>query len=114
MSDPAASTGHDTPASHAAGAAVSSSKSDSNSVWVDEAEGSAAETALASPEFDEPEVKSFGNEDTHAVTVIGKMLVGFFFYSLLIMLAVAFWTRNNGGQVDPHASHAEHAEEADE
>ena len=60
---------------------------------------------MASPEFDGPEVASFGKEDGHAVTVIGKMLVGFFFYSFLVMLAVALWTMSRGGQVDPNASH---------
>ncbi len=78
----------------------------------------AAGTALASPEFDElleVEVASW-NEDTHAVTVIGKMLVGILLLLAAgIMLAVAFWTRNNGGTAaELHASHAAHAEEADE
>ena len=73
-----------------------------------------AEAATSSPEFDTPEVESFGQQDTHAVTVIGKMLAGFFFYSLLIMLAVAVWTLKKGGQVDPAASQAQHVEESDE
>lgn len=70
--------------------------------------------AVATPDFDRREVASFGKEDGHAVTVIGKMLVGFFFYSLLVMLAVACWTRYRGGQVDPHAAAAQHDEDADE
>ena len=90
MSDHAVSTGHENQATQTAGAAP------------------------ASPEFDDPEVQSFGQQDTHAVTVIGKMLAGFFFYSFLIMLAVAVWTMSRGGQVDPAASHAQHAEDADE
>jgi hypothetical protein len=71
-------------------------------------------TAVASPEFDGREVTSFGKDDGHAVTVIGKMLVGFFFYSLLVMAGVAIWTMSRGGQVDPHAQQAQHAEEAEE
>lgn len=51
-----------------------------------------AGTAVASPEFDRQEINSFGKDDGHAVTVIGKMLVLFFFYSLLVMAAVAGWT----------------------
>ncbi len=72
-----------------------------------------AENALASPEFDNREVETFGKDDGHAVTVIGKMLVGFFFYSLLVMLAVAFWTLSRGGQVDPHSA-TQHAEDSEE
>ena len=71
-------------------------------------------TALATPEFDRREVNSFGQDDGHAVTVIGKMLVGFFFYSFLVMAGVALWTLSRGGQVDSHAAQAEHAEEAEE
>jgi hypothetical protein len=71
-------------------------------------------TALATPEFDRREVSQFGEDDGHAVTVIGKMLVGFFFYSLLIMLSVAIWTMSRGGQVDPHTQQAHHAQDADE
>jgi hypothetical protein len=56
----------------------------------------------------------FGNDDSHAVTVIGKMLAGFFFYSLLVMVGVALWTMSRGGQVDPHAQGAQHADEAEE
>jgi len=87
---------------------------DPSRVWVDDAEGSAGGTAVASPDFDGPEVASFGKEDGHAVTVIGKMLVGFFFYSFLVMLAVALWTLSRGGQVDPNASHTAHAEESED
>jgi hypothetical protein len=77
-------------------------------------QGPESGTALATPEFDRRELSMFGQEDGHAVTVIGKMLVGFFFYSLLVMLSVAIWTMTRGGQVDPHAAQAHHAEEADE
>jgi hypothetical protein len=66
--------------------------------------------ALATPEFDRQEVTTFGRDDGHAVTVIGKMLVGFFFYSLLVMIAVACWTMGRGGQVEPNA-HPDHETE---
>jgi hypothetical protein len=69
---------------------------------------------VASPEFDVREVATFGKDDGHAVTVIGKMLVGFFFYSLLVMIAVAWWTMGRGGQVDSHAAATEHAEDSEE
>jgi len=114
VSDHAASTGHETLASQGAGTALASPKLDPSRVWVDDAEVHAAGSALASPEFDGAELAAFGNDDGHAVTVIGKMLVGFFFYSFLVMLAVAFWTISRGGQVDPNASHTEHAQDADE
>ena len=74
-----------------------------------------AGTAVATPEFDRRELNSFGQDDGHAVTVIGKMLVGFFFYSFLVMAGVALWTLSRGGQVDSHAAaQADHAEEAEE
>ena len=73
----------------------------------------AAAKPAATPEFDRREVDMFGKDDGHAVGVIGKMLVGFFFYSLLVMLVVAWWTMGRGGQVTPRAGQ-EHAEEAEE
>jgi hypothetical protein len=74
----------------------------------------AGATAVASPEFDRRELTMFGKDDGHAVTVIGKMLVGFFFYSLLVMAGVAMWTMSRGGQVDPHFQPAQHAEDAEQ
>lgn len=70
--------------------------------------------ALATPDFDRKELASFGADDGKAVTVIGKMLAGFFFYSLLVMAGVALWTLSRGGQVDPHAAQEHHAEDAEE
>lgn len=70
--------------------------------------------SLATPEFDGREVAMFGQDDGHAVGVIGKMLVGFFFYSFLVMMAVAIWTMARGGQVNPHAQQTQHAEEDEE
>ncbi len=90
MSEHAATTGHETPSPAAAG------------------------TAIATPEFDRRDLTAFGEDDGHAVTVIGKMLVGFFFYSFLVMAGVALWTLSRGGQVDTHAPPAEHAEETEE
>lgn|GEM_PF-5334621 len=74
---------------------------------------SAPETAnaVATPDFDSREKSMFGQDDARAVTVIGKMLVGFFFYSLLIMSAVAIWTLTRGGQVDPHAQTSHHTQD---
>ena len=76
----------------------------------------AADTAnaLATPEFDSREVSMFKQDDASAVTVIGKMLVGFFFYSFLVMSAVAYWTMTRGKQVEPDAQQSHHADEADE
>ena len=90
MSEHAAPTGHETPPPPAPG------------------------TALATPEFDRRELTAFGEDDGHAVTVIGKMLVGFFFYSFLVMAGVALWTLSRGGQVDTQAQQAEHTEETEE
>lgn len=66
---------------------------------------SPAGAAGASPDFDKVEIRSFGHDDGHAVSVIGKMLVGFFFYSLLVMALVAAWTMGGFGQ-----SHSESAD----
>jgi hypothetical protein len=76
----------------------------------------APETAgsLSSPDFDRQEKAMFGQDDAHAVTVIGKMLVGFFFYSLIVMSLVAFWTMGRGGQVPDHSAHDAHAEDVEE
>ena len=89
--------------------------SEQATITVDESP-SVADTAnaLATAEFDPREVSMFGRDDASAVTVIGKMLVGFFFYSFLVMSAVAYWTMTRGGQVDPDAQQSHHAEDADE
>jgi len=63
--------------------------------------------APAQPEFDKREVAEFGKDDGTAVSVIGKMLVVFFFYSLVVMMCVGYWTfRAN------HAAPADHAADA--
>jgi len=43
-------------------------------------------------DFDNQEVREFNHEDGEAITVIGKMLVSFFAYSLIVMLLVGLWT----------------------
>lgn len=51
---------------------------------------SAPTADAVSPEFDAQEVKFFGQEDDHATSAIARMLVIFFFYSLMIMGAVVY------------------------
>jgi hypothetical protein len=75
---------------------------------------SATAGAVSTPEFDVREKAMFGHDDAHAVTVIGKMLVGFFFYSLIIMAAVALWTKIGGGQVSEQPPQNIHAAESEE
>jgi hypothetical protein len=67
----------------------------------------------SSPDFDHREVAMFGQDDTKAISVIGKMLVGFFFYSLIAMSVVAIWTIVRGGQANPHAASASHGDADD-
>ncbi|MBS0266302.1 MAG: hypothetical protein JSS02_30510 [Planctomycetes bacterium] len=66
-----------------------------------------------SPDFDRREIDTFGKEDGQAITVIGKMLVLFFFYSLLVMSAVAIWTLTGKGQTPSQPAHATHGDSAD-
>jgi len=66
-----------------------------------------AGSAVSTPEFDRQEIKGFGQDDGHAVTVIGKMLVGFFFYSLIVMAVVAAVTWFGIGQ-RPEQKHDGH------
>jgi hypothetical protein len=71
------------------------------------------EASAETPDFTPHQVVEFGKEDGDAVTVIGKMLVVFFFYSLVIMLIVNMWTRS-ASQPDLTAGQAdETAEELD-
>ncbi|MCY2967897.1 MAG: hypothetical protein NT069_30430 [Planctomycetota bacterium] len=58
---------------------------------------------LSTPEFDAREVELFGEKDAQAVTVIGKMLVLFFFYSLIVMACVGYWTFSKMGASHPEA-----------
>lgn len=66
------------------------------------------------PEFDKREVAEFGKDDGTAVSVIGKMLVVFFFYSLIVMMCVGYWTyRSNHAAPADHAADS-HSHDADE
>lgn len=67
-----------------------------------------AGTSIATPEFGRQEIKGFGEDDGHAVTVIGKMLVGFFFYSLIVMAVVAAITWIGIGQKPEHTASGHH------
>lgn len=69
---------------------------------------------VSTPEFDRAEINSFGADDTHAVTVIGKMLVGFFFYSLLVMAVVSWLTWHWVSQPNVHPAATHHSEDAEE
>ncbi len=59
-------------------------------------EHAVAEGAPAVPiaDFNKSEINEFTREDGAAITVIGKMLVGFFFYSLVVAVLVGIWTWN--------------------
>jgi len=68
---------------------------------------------VSTPDFDRREVEAFGSADGHAVRSIGRMLVIFFFYSLVVMMFVGWWTWRGKGQTPAHhASH--HGAEAGE
>lgn len=68
-----------------------------------------AGSAVSTPEFDRQEIKGFGQDDGHAITVIGKMLVGFFFYSLIVMAVVAAVTFWGIGQKPEHTGGGHHS-----
>lgn len=70
---------------------------------------------VSTPEFDAREIEQFGEKDGQAIRVIGKMLVLFFFYSLVVMLFVGYWTRKTANApAHAGAHHGEHAEDDDE
>jgi len=70
--------------------------------------------APPAPEFDKREVAEFGKDDSTAVSVIGKMLVVFFFYSLVVMMCVGYWTyRSNHPTPSNHAADT-HGHDGDE
>jgi hypothetical protein len=70
---------------------------------------------VSTPEFDAREIEQFGEKDGQAIRVIGKMLVVFFFYSLVVMLFVGYWTRKTANApVSAGAHHGEHAVEDDD
>ena len=64
---------------------------------------------VSSPDFDAAEEKFFGQEDTHATAAISKMLVLFFFYSLLIMASVVYVVlRSHWMDAPPKPAHDTH------
>ncbi len=70
----------------------------------------AADPVAPAPLFDRGEISQFGADDTEAVSTIGKMLTGFFLYSLLAMGAVVLVTvatRHN----EPPPAHSADADE---
>jgi hypothetical protein len=70
---------------------------------------------VSTPEFDAREIEQFGEKDGQAIRVIGKMLVLFFFYSLVVMLFVGYWTRKTANApAKAGAHHGEHAVEDDD
>jgi hypothetical protein len=65
--------------------------------------------------FDRDDVHEFKADDAEAAGTIGKMLVGFFFYSLIAMAFVSWWAYSvTHGPSDTAASHDDHAVSADE
>ena len=44
------------------------------------------------PLFDEKELAEFESDDRHAGRAIGKLLSGFFLYTVIVMTIVALWT----------------------
>ena len=71
---------------------------------------------VSTPEFDAREIEQFGEKDAQAIRVIGKMLVLFFFYSLIVMVCVGYWTmkKSNAPASAAHHGHAEHAADDDD
>ena len=70
---------------------------------------------VSTPEFDAREIEQFGEKDGEAIRVIGKMLVLIFFYSLVVMLFVGYWTRKTANApANAGAHHGEHAVEDDD
>lgn len=63
-----------------------------------------------SPDFGSNEVKHFGQEDGHATVAISRMLVIFFFYSLIIMGTVWFVVKSNWMSTPPKDGHGSHSE----
>lgn len=78
------------------------------------AEHAPAETTAGTPEFDRQEIQAFGTADGHAVTVIGKMLIGFFFYSLIVMALVGWLTLRGVGQPSHAPADAHHHVDAND
>ena len=56
-----------------------------------------AHPAVQADPFDRDDVAEFKASDTEAASTIGKMLVAFFFYSLVVMACVAWWAYSVSG-----------------
>ena len=55
-------------------------------------ESGVATAQVTGPLFDEQELADFESDDHHAGRAIGKMLAGFFLYTVIVMTLVALWT----------------------
>jgi hypothetical protein len=52
-------------------------------------------TSVPQPPFNRAEIAQFDADDVKAGSVIGKMLAMFFFYTVVVMTIVAWWTFRN-------------------
>ena len=55
-------------------------------------ESGVAVAEVTGPLFDEQELAEFESDDRHAGRAIGKLLAGFFLYTVIVMTIVALWT----------------------
>jgi hypothetical protein len=55
-------------------------------------ESGVAVAEVTGPLFDEQELAEFQSDDRHAGRAIGKLLAGFFLYTVVVMTIVALWT----------------------
>jgi hypothetical protein len=55
-------------------------------------ESGVAAAEITGPLFDEKELAEFESDDHHAGRAIGKLLAGFFLYTVIVMTIVALWT----------------------
>ena len=76
------------------------------------AESAAAQVVVPDEPFDRADVSTFRSDDAEAGTNICKMLVAFFFYSLLAMAFVTWWAygamkvnKSDAPVTEAHAGH---------
>ncbi|HUG92724.1 MAG TPA: hypothetical protein VML55_17925 [Planctomycetaceae bacterium] len=55
-------------------------------------ESGIAVAEVTGPLFNEQELAEFESDDRHAGRAIGKLLSGFFLYTVIVMTIVALWT----------------------
>ncbi len=76
------------------------------------AESHAAEAAAPEEPFDKADISTFRADDAEAGTNICKLLVAFFFYSLLAMAFVTWWAfgamKANNSEAPVAEAHATH------